>query len=326
MTVDPGAPPPPPEELTLAAAFPAATREQWEKLVVGVLDKSGARGLLPAGRGRAAQRDGRRHPDRRDLRAEDVAAAGVPDPGFPGSAPFVRGRRPEGTLGGWDVRALFDHPDPGQAREQVLTDLENGVTSIWLRVGDSGFADLRAAATCSRTCCSTSPRSSSMPAPTASPPPARSSRSPRSAGSRVASLSGNLGLDPVGYAARTGEPDRAQRDGRVRRRAREVGRRSAALDRRRRAGVPRRGRLRGAGARRLARRRGHVSARARRGRAVAGAGLRAARVPLRRDRRPVPHHRQAAGGPPAVGARRREPAVRRPASRVSCSTRSRRGR
>ena len=36
-----------PVDLSLAAAFPEASREQWEKLVAGVLDKSGARGLLP---------------------------------------------------------------------------------------------------------------------------------------------------------------------------------------------------------------------------------------------------------------------------------------
>ncbi len=85
-----------PQELTLAAEFPAASREQWEKLVVGVLDKSGARGLLPAA---AAEQlnvtvggiriAGIYGPD-------DVAAAGVPDAGFPGAAPFVRGGVPRG--------------------------------------------------------------------------------------------------------------------------------------------------------------------------------------------------------------------------------------
>ena len=190
----------------LAEAFPAATREQWEKLVAGVLDKSGARGLLPQA---AAEQlsvtvggiriAGIYGPD-------DVAAASVPDPGFPGSAPFVRGRRPEGTLGGWDVRALFDHPDPGQAREQVLTDLENGVTSIWLRVGDSGFTI------------------SALPnvlkdvlldlAPVVLDAGADGVAAARAflaiaaeRGVAIAGLSGNLGLDPVGYAARTGEPD-----------------------------------------------------------------------------------------------------------------------
>ena len=204
-TVDPGSPPPPPEELALAAAFPPATREQWEKLVAGVLDKSGARGLLPQV---AAEKlavtvggieiAGIYGPD-------ELAAAEVPDAGFPGFAPFVRGRRPEGTLGGWDVRALFDQPDPAAAREQVLTDLENGVTSIWLRVGDSGFA------------------LSALPqvladvlldlAPVVLDAGADAIEAARvllkvaaERGVAVASLSGNLGLDPLGYAARTGEP------------------------------------------------------------------------------------------------------------------------
>jgi methylmalonyl-CoA mutase len=202
-TVDPGAPPAPPEELTLAAEFPAATREQWEKLVVGVLDKSGARGLLP------------------DAAAEKLAVtvggveiegiygpdelANVPDAGFPGFAPFVRGRRPEGTLGGWDVRALFDHPDPGVAREQVLTDLENGVSSIWLRVGDSGFALSALPKVLADVLLDLAPVV--LDAGADALPAARALlKVAADRGVAIASLSGNLGLDPVGYAARTGEP------------------------------------------------------------------------------------------------------------------------
>ncbi len=206
MTVDPGAPPPPPEELTLAAAFPAATREQWEKLVVGVLDKSGARGLLPQA---AAEQlsvtvggiriAGIYGPD-------DVAAASVPEPGFPGSAPFVRGRRPEGTLGGWDVRALFDHPDPGVAREQVLQDLENGVTSIWLRVSDSGFEISALPTVLGDVLLDLAPVILDAGADGVAAARAFLEVA-QERGVAIASLSGNLGLDPVGYAARSGEPD-----------------------------------------------------------------------------------------------------------------------
>ncbi|GAA2878201.1 methylmalonyl-CoA mutase family protein [Streptosporangium fragile] len=48
------------------------------------------------------------------------------DPGLPGTAPYLRGTRPEG--GSWDVRQRHEVPDP----EAVLADLENGVTSLWL--------------------------------------------------------------------------------------------------------------------------------------------------------------------------------------------------
>ena len=194
-----------PGDLSLAAAFPEASREQWEKLVVGVLDKSGARGLLPEG---AAERlsvtvggiriAGIYGPD-------DVTAAGVPDPGFPGSAPFVRGRRPEGNLGGWDVRALFDDPGPGAVHEQVLGDLENGVTSIWLRVGDSGFALSALPQVLSEVLLDLAPVVLEAGADALAA--ARSFlKIAEERGVAVASLSGNLGLDPVGYSARTGEP------------------------------------------------------------------------------------------------------------------------
>jgi methylmalonyl-CoA mutase len=204
-TVDPGSPPQPPEELVLAAEFPAATREQWEKLVAGVLDKSGARGLLPAA---AAEQlavtvggieiAGIYGPD-------DLAAAGVPDAGFPGSAPFVRGRRPEGTLGGWDVRALLDQTDPALSREQVLTDLENGVTSLWLRLGESGFAISALPAVLTDVLLDLAPVVLDAGADGIAAARALLELA-QARGVAPASLSGNLGLDPVGYAARTGEP------------------------------------------------------------------------------------------------------------------------
>ncbi|HEX4017246.1 MAG TPA: methylmalonyl-CoA mutase family protein [Frankiaceae bacterium] len=203
-TVDPGAPPAPPEELTLAAAFPAATREQWEKLVAGVVDKSGARGLLPAA---AAEKlsvtvggieiAGIYGPD-------ELAAASVPDAGFPGFAPFVRGRRPEGTLGGWDVRSLFDAPDQTVVREQVLTDLENGVTSLWLHVGDSGFPLSALAQVLSDVLLDLAPVVLDAGADGIAAARALL-KVAADRGVATGSLSGNLGLDPVGYAARTGE-------------------------------------------------------------------------------------------------------------------------
>ena len=202
---EPGSVPAPPEELILAAAFPQASREQWEKLVVGVLEKSGARGLLP--RAAAEQLSvtvggiriaGIYSP-------EDLAAADVPEPGFPGSAPFVRGRRPHGTLGGWDVRALFDQPDPGLTREQVLTDLENGVTSLWLRVGESGFTLSALPQVLTDVLLDLAPVV--LDAGADAIPAARALLAVAAdRGVPISSLSGNLGLDPLGYAARTGEP------------------------------------------------------------------------------------------------------------------------
>ena len=199
-TVDLDAPPPPPEELTLASAFPPATREQWAELVAGVIDKSGAKGLTPADAEAKLQVtiggvtiDGIYGRDRFD----------APNPGLPGAAPFVRGRVPQGTLGGWDVRAFFNDPRAAATREQVLLDLESGVTSIWLAVGESGIPVDALGEALTDVLLDLAPVV--LDAGADAVPAARALLDVAAArGVQVASLSGNLGLDPVGYAVRTG--------------------------------------------------------------------------------------------------------------------------
>ncbi|MDH6132147.1 methylmalonyl-CoA mutase [Kitasatospora sp. MAA4] len=128
----------PPEGLPLAAEFPDATREQWQRLVEGVLHKSGltqnVEGALAEEALSTDVEDGLRV--RPLYTAEDSAA----DPGYPGFPPFVRGGRPQGSaVAGWDVRQLHGVPDPERAAEAVLADLENGVSSLWLTVGEAGL-------------------------------------------------------------------------------------------------------------------------------------------------------------------------------------------
>ncbi|MBH1937076.1 methylmalonyl-CoA mutase small subunit [Streptomyces sp. AV19] len=126
----------PEEGFSLAAEFPDATREQWQRLVEGVLRKTGTEVAGTAAEDALATvlQDGLRT---RPLYTADDAA---PEPGLPGFPPFVRGGRPEGTaVSGWDVRQLHAHPDPRRTNEAVLADLENGVTSLWLTVGAAGL-------------------------------------------------------------------------------------------------------------------------------------------------------------------------------------------
>ncbi|MBP2322759.1 methylmalonyl-CoA mutase [Kibdelosporangium banguiense] len=126
------------DELVLAAQFPTPQREQWQELIAGVLRKSGK---LPEGfDGHADDLIATKTYD--DIvvhplyTADDVA----PPAGMPGLPPFVRGARPEGGVTtGWDVRQRHAHPDPKVARKAVLADLEHGVTSLWLVVGDAGL-------------------------------------------------------------------------------------------------------------------------------------------------------------------------------------------
>ncbi|PHQ52240.1 methylmalonyl-CoA mutase small subunit [Streptomyces cinnamoneus] len=121
---------------SLAAEFPDATREQWQRLVEGVLSKAGTVAEGPAAEDALATalQDGLA--TRPLYTADDAPAV----PGFPGLPPFVRGGRAEGTaVTGWDVRQRHAGPDPRRANEAVLADLENGVTSLWLTVGASGL-------------------------------------------------------------------------------------------------------------------------------------------------------------------------------------------
>ncbi|KAB2975611.1 methylmalonyl-CoA mutase [Streptomyces sp. SS1-1] len=122
----------PDDGLSLAAEFPDATHEQWRHLVEGVLRKAGkdVSGTAAEDALSTALEDGMR--SRPLYTARDAA----PDPGLPGFAPFVRGGRPEGnTAGGWDVRQRHTTAADGV----VLADLENGVTSLWLVLGEAGI-------------------------------------------------------------------------------------------------------------------------------------------------------------------------------------------
>ncbi|WP_430781810.1 methylmalonyl-CoA mutase family protein [Actinoplanes sp. G11-F43] len=123
-------------ELRLGADFPAATDDQWRRLALAALRKSGGatddttpdqvEDLLAAVTHGGLRVPALHHPDRVDL----------PETGLPGQQPFVRGARAAGGLiGGWDIRQRYTEPGPADVREAVLGDLENGATSLWLAVG-----------------------------------------------------------------------------------------------------------------------------------------------------------------------------------------------
>ncbi|MCW2750255.1 MAG: methylmalonyl-CoA mutase [Aeromicrobium sp.] len=65
--------------------------------------------------------------------------ADLADNGLPGQAPFTRGTAASRELEGWDIRAWFADPDAERTATDVVTDLENGVNSLWLSVGTGGI-------------------------------------------------------------------------------------------------------------------------------------------------------------------------------------------
>jgi methylmalonyl-CoA mutase len=184
--------------MSLAGDFPAQTHEAWQALVAGVVNKSKAEDakLSPAD-AEASLRStlpGGLEIDPLYLRPEQPPALGVP-----GAMPFTRGRGVRPADVPWDVRQFHDDPDVAATRAAVLDDLEHGVTSVWLQVGADGLAagDLAEAL---------------ADVQLALAPVVVSSVSDEveAADALLAVLAGvegatgNLGLDPLGVAARTG--------------------------------------------------------------------------------------------------------------------------
>jgi methylmalonyl-CoA mutase len=120
------------DELVLAADFPAVTRRGWQRLVARVLHSP----------------DDATDPERElatlTLDGIEIAPLYTADdetgePGYPGQAPFVRGRTAGGHRMGWDVRGQYAHPEAAVTREQIMTDLDGGVSSLWLEIGAGGI-------------------------------------------------------------------------------------------------------------------------------------------------------------------------------------------
>jgi methylmalonyl-CoA mutase len=180
-------------ELVLGGEFPAPTTEQWQHLVAKIVAKSGVEGdAIEALTAHTA--DG--------IPIAPLYTAGEVTPtGLPGAFPFTRGRTTEGLRAGWDIRAHFADPDPQSVSEAALVDLDGGVSSIWLQVGPgaTALADLPAALDgvlldLAGICLDAGPEAV----------PAAEAYLKLAAGVDATLVSGCLGLDPWGIAARTG--------------------------------------------------------------------------------------------------------------------------
>ena len=97
------------DDLPLAAEFPAATREQWRKLVEGVLKGAPF--------------------DKRLVAKTYDGLAIEPLYGRKADARPIAGRAPGAP---WHIMQRVDHPDPAAANAEALHDLENGATGLAL--------------------------------------------------------------------------------------------------------------------------------------------------------------------------------------------------
>jgi methylmalonyl-CoA mutase len=191
--------------LPLAEGFPPATADQWWALVGAVLRRSGGLAEAPDPATAEAMLSTTTYDGVR-IRPLYTAEPPLPDPGYPGVAPYVRGSRPAGRARqGWDVRQHFADPDPAVTRQAVLTDLENGVTSLWLAVGDTGISAGDLPDVLSDVLLDLAPVVLDAGADTATVAP-QLMKVWRDRLTDPAAATGNLGLDPLAVQARTGAP------------------------------------------------------------------------------------------------------------------------
>lgn len=116
--------------LSLSGSFNEATEAEWLEAVEKALKGGGLERIT------RQTRDGLSiHPLYRE---SDFASAENPR-GSPGSAPYLRGANtePDPYLQ-WDIRQTFTHPDPAVTNQEILRDLERGVSSIGLAIECSG--------------------------------------------------------------------------------------------------------------------------------------------------------------------------------------------
>jgi methylmalonyl-CoA mutase len=127
-----------PTQDRLALASPEDQHEsaEWEKIAAAVLRKSG--------RLSDSEPDSAVWEKLTRTTLDGIAVApigtlasadGLPATGEPGAAPYTRGRLAQKPDIGWDIRPLLDGPDAKSANQAALADLQNGATSLWLRLG-----------------------------------------------------------------------------------------------------------------------------------------------------------------------------------------------
>ncbi|MFC3504059.1 methylmalonyl-CoA mutase family protein [Micromonospora krabiensis] len=194
----------PSETLRLAADFPAATHEQWQRLALGVLRKAGLAGEdAPAEA--VEELLVRRGYDELALAPLHTADDPTPLPGPPGLFPYTRGGRATGAVvAGWDVRQRHADPDPKATGEAVRADLENGATSLWLVLGDGGVPVTGLPAALDGVYLDLAGVVLDAGAAAVEAVPAWYALLAER-GVPAAKARGNLGVDPLGWRARTGQ-------------------------------------------------------------------------------------------------------------------------
>ncbi|MDQ4037159.1 MAG: methylmalonyl-CoA mutase subunit beta, partial [Actinomycetota bacterium] len=195
-----------PEALSLAASFPEADREQWRRLLATALRRSGFSELPDPVED--ALRQSVSGIDIDPLYVAEDAAGLAREAGMPGLPPFVRGRRAGlGEFTGWDVRARHAHPNVDVTRDAIKADLANGVTSLWVVLGEGAIPVEAISEVLSGVLLDVAPVVLQAGSATARAADAFFDLAAAGDG-EAAGPRGNLGADPYGAAIRAGtDPD-----------------------------------------------------------------------------------------------------------------------
>ncbi|SHJ66872.1 methylmalonyl-CoA mutase [Tessaracoccus bendigoensis DSM 12906] len=194
-------------DISLAADFNTPSQQDWEKEVLKVLNRK-----RPEGKeldiNQAYKRLTSTTVDGLTIKPLYTIEDGVDELGYPGVAPFVRGTTVRnGDMDAWEIAQLQENPDVADAHREILTDLERGDTAVYLRVDPDAVRIDDLDKVLQGVLLNLAPvyltsRTQQLAAA------AKLSEYLRDSEADNASVSGNLGVDPIAAAALAGtKPD-----------------------------------------------------------------------------------------------------------------------
>ncbi|AQP45538.1 methylmalonyl-CoA mutase small subunit [Tessaracoccus flavus] len=190
-------------DISLAADFQTPSLPDWEKEVLKVLNRKRPEGKELSIE-QAYQRLTSTTVDGLEIKPLYTKDDVDDDLGFPGVAPFVRGTTVRtGAMEAWHVAQMHDDPDAAETRRAVLADLERGGTAVYLRVDPDAVAVADIPTVLSDVLLDLAPvyltsKTQQLEAAKALVEHFAASDKDK------ASISGNLGIDPIGAAALAG--------------------------------------------------------------------------------------------------------------------------
>lgn len=188
--------------MKLAEGFEERSFEQWRELAAAILNKRRPEDQQLTGE-QAVERLSTELMDGITVRPLYRGGPDASDLGLPGAMPFTRGNGPRPRLQPWDIRQLVEAGEAQTARRAVMTDLEQGGTSVWLVAGDGYLAPADIAAALSHVMLDLAPVA--VTSVTEQQECAEALLTLLEQQEQLARGS-NLGLDPLAAAAATGEP------------------------------------------------------------------------------------------------------------------------